>query len=52
MLEMEKQVSNSINFLKKDVLYNALMKEDKEKLEQLVNVIQVMIIIHTVSMYK
>ena len=34
---MEKQVANSINLLKKNILYNSLMKEDKEKLEQLVN---------------
>ena len=34
---MEKEVVQSINFLKKDVLYNSLMKEDKVKLEQLVN---------------
>ena len=34
---MEKEVAKSINFLKKDVLYNSLIKEDKEKLEQLVN---------------
>ena len=35
--KMEKKVANSINFLKKDALYKALVKEDKEKLEQLVN---------------